>query len=339
MFEATIAGSLPKPSWLAEPEKLWASWRLEGPDLAAAKLDATLLVIKEQEDAGLDIVTDGEQSRQHFVHGFLEQVEGIDFAHKVEMGIRKDRYKAMVPTVTGPLRLKGRVHQLEARAARAHTGRKLKITLPGPMTIVDTIADRFYGDRIEMAAAFAAVLNEEAKALAADGVDVIQFDEPAFNVYTDEVVAWGIDTLHRSAEGLTCKTAVHICYGYGIQANIDWKETLGREWRQYEAIFPAIAASRIDQVSLECRNSRVPPDLMSLLHGKDVMVGVIDVATNEVETPEDVFATIETAMRFVPAERVLPCTNCGIAPMPRAVALAKLRALGAGAKLARERLS
>lgn len=339
MFEATIAGSLPKPAWLAEPNKLWAPWRLEGEELAAAKLDATLLVIKEQEDAGLAIVTDGEQSRQHFVHGFLERVEGIDFDHKVEMGIRKDRYKAMVPTVTGPLRLRGRVHASEARAARAHTGRKLKFTLPGPMTIIDTIADRHYGDRVKMAMAFADILNEEAKALQADGVDIVQFDEPAFNVYTDEVVEWGIDALHRAAEGLTCTTAVHICYGYGIKANLDWKETLGGEWRQYEAIFPAIAASRIDQVSLECRNSRVPPDLMGLLAGKDLMVGVIDVASDVVETPEEVAATIETALRFVPAERILPCTNCGMAPMPRAVAVAKLQALGAGAALARQRFA
>lgn len=339
MFEATTAGSLPKPSWLAEPNKLWAPWRLAGDDLAAGKRDATILVIKEQEDAGLDIVTDGEQSRQHFVHGFLERVEGIDFAHKVEMGIRKDRYKAMVPTVVGDLRLNGRVHESEAKAARAHTSRKLKFTLPGPMTIVDTIADRHYGDRVAMAMAFAAILNEEALALQADGVDVIQFDEPAFNVYTEEVVAWGIAALHRAIEGLACKTAVHICYGYGIQANLDWKETLGREWRQYEAIFPAIAGSRIDQVSLECRNSRVPPDLMSLLAGKDVMVGVIDVASDQVETPEEVAQTIESAMRFVPPERILPCTNCGMAPMSRRIALAKLEALGAGARLARERFA
>lgn len=337
MFPTTIAGSLPKPSWLAEPNRLWAPWRLGGEELAAAKRDATLLVIKEQEDAGLDIVTDGEQSRQHFVHGFLERVAGIDFDRKVEMGIRNDRYKAMVPTVTGPLRLHGRVHEAEARIARAHTDRKLKFTLPGPMTIVDTIADRHYGDRVEMAMAFADLLNQEARALEADGVDVIQFDEPAFNVYMDDVVRWGVDALHRAAEGLRCTTAVHICYGYGIQANLDWKQTLGSEWRQYEAIFPALAGSRIDQVSLECRNSRVPPELMALLAGKDVMVGVIDVATDDVETAEDVAAVIETASRFVPPERILPCTNCGMAPMPRQVALAKLVALGEGARLARAR--
>ena len=159
MFETTIAGSLPKPAWLAEPNTLWAPWRLEGALLEEAKGDATLLAIKDQEDAGIDIVGDGEQARRHFVHGFLERVEGIDFAHKVEMGIRADRYKAMVPQVVGPVRLKGRVHATEARLARAHTRRKLKFTLPGPMTIADTIADRHYGDKVKMALAFADLLN------------------------------------------------------------------------------------------------------------------------------------------------------------------------------------
>src|SRR5262244_1537915 len=241
MFPTTIAGSLPKPSWLAEPNRLWAPWRLDGAELAEAKRDATLLAIKQQEDAGIDVVGDGEQSRQHFVHGFLEAIDGIDFARKVEMGIRADRYKAMVPVVTGALRLKGRVHATEARLARAHTTRKLKLTLPGPMTIVDTIADAHYGDRIAMAMAFADLINAEARALAADGVDVIQIDEPAFNVYMREVREWGVEALNRAVAGVTCATAVHICYGYGIKANIDWKATLGAEWRQYEQIFPALA--------------------------------------------------------------------------------------------------
>ena len=338
MFPTTIAGSLPKPAWLAEPDKLWAPWRLSGPELAAGKLDATLLALKLQEDAGIDVVSDGEQSRQHFVHGFLEYVDGIDFAHKVEMGIRNNRYKAMVPTVTGPLRLKGRVHATEARHARAHTKRKFKITSPGPMTIVDTIADRHYDDRVQMALAFADLLNAEARALERDGVDVIQFDEPAFNVYMDEVRGWGIEALHRAIEGLTCTTAVHICYGYGIKANVDWKATLGSEWRQYEAIFPALAGSRIGQVSVECRNSKVPLSLLELLKGKDVQVGVIDVATDEIESAEDVAATIEAAARHVPKERIIAGTNCGMAPMRRDIALAKLMALGKGAALARQRL-
>ncbi len=337
LFPTTIAGSLPKPGWLAETHKLWPRWKLEGDALAEGKRDATLLWLKAQEDAGIDIVAEGEQSRQHFVHGFLEAVDGIDFARKVELGIRNNRYKALVPTVVAPLRLKGRVHATEARFARAHTGRKLKFTLPGPMTIVDTIADSHYGDRVRMAMAFADCLNQEARALEADGVDAIQFDEPAFNVYMDDVKRWGIDALHRAIDGLKCQTAVHICYGYGIKANVDWKQTLGSEWRQYEAIFPALAKSRIDQVSVECAHSHVPASLLRLLDGKDVLVGVIDVATDEVETPEEVVAVIAEAMKHVPQERIQPCTNCGLAPMDRAVALRKLAALGAGARLARER--
>ena len=337
MFATSIAGSLPKPGWLAETNKLWPQWRLEGEPLRQAKADATLLWIKLQEDAGLAIVTDGEQSRQHFVHGFLEQVEGIDFDHKVKMGIRNNRYEALVPQVVGPLRLKGRVHGFEARLARAHTTRQLKFTLPGPMTIVDTVADAHYGDRVKMAFAFAELLNQEALALQADGVDIIQFDEPAFNVYMKEAADWGVKALERAARGLTCTTAVHICYGYGIKANIDWKQGLGEEWRQYEQVFPALAASSIAQVSLECFHSHVPPQLMRLLEGKDVLVGVIDVASDEIETPEQVAETIGTALQFVPKHRLFPCTNCGLAPMDRDVAVRKLEALARGAELARRK--
>ena len=337
MLETTIAGSLPKPAWLAKPRMLWAPWQLEGETLVEAKRDATLLALKEQEDAGIDIVTDGEQARQHFVHGFLERIEGVDFARRVTMGIRNNRYNAEVPTVTGPLRRKSNVHGFEAKIARAHTRRRLKFTLPGPMTIVDTIADAHYGDKVALAMAFAALLNEEARELAEIGVDVVQFDEPAFNVYMAEATEWGIAALHRAAEDLPCKTAVHICYGYGIKANIDWKSSLGAEWRQYEAIFPALAMSRIDQVSVECAGAKVPLDLLGLLNGKEVLLGAIDVASERVETPEEVAATIEQASRFVPVERIYPCTNCGMAPMERSLANSKLVALSAGAALARRR--
>ncbi len=337
MFATTIAGSLPKPSWLAEPQRLWPQWQLAGDALAEGKHDATLVWLKTQEDAGIDILTDGEQSRQHFVHGFLERIEGIDFEHKVKMGIRDNRYEAMVPTVVAPLHLKARVHQTEAQLARAHTSRKLKFTLPGPMTIVDTIADQHYGDRVKIAMAFAELLNQEARALEADGVDVIQFDEPAFNVYMDDVKRWGIDALHRAIEGLRCTTAVHICYGYGIKANIEWKHALGTEWRQYEEIFPALAKSRLDQVSVECANSHVPMGLLRLLEGKDVLVGAIDVATDRVETAEDVAGVLAEAMKYVAKERIYACTNCGMAPMTRHIAAAKLAALNAGAVLARSR--
>jgi 5-methyltetrahydropteroyltriglutamate--homocysteine methyltransferase len=338
MFETAIAGSLPKPAWLAETRKLWPQWKSSGAELEAAKADATLLWIKAQEDAGLDIVGDGEQARQHFVHGFLAGVDGIDFEHKVKMGIRDNRYDAMVPQVVAKLALRGRVHAMEAQLARAHTKKKLKFTLPGPMTIVDTVADRFYGNKRDLAFAFAELLNQEALALQADGVDIVQFDEPAFNVYMQDAVDWGVQALERAAQGLACKTAVHICYGYGIEANTDWKQTLGEEWRQYEQVFPALARSRIDQVSLECIHSHVPLELIGLLEGKEVMVGVIDVASDRIETPEEVADTIGRALQFVSRDRLIACTNCGMAPMSREIALQKIDALAKGAALARQRL-
>ena len=338
MFETTIAGSLPKPSWLAEPGKLWPQWKLDGDALLEAKRDATLVWIKAQEDAGISIVGDGEQSRQHFVHGFLESVEGLDFEHKVKMGIRDNRYEAMVPVVVAAVKLQGRVHETEARIARAHTTRKLKITMPGPMTMVDTVADSHYRDKAKLAMALAELLNQEALALEAQGVDVIQFDEPAFNVYMDDVKRWGIEALHRASAGLKCKTAVHICYGYGIKANIDWKQSLGSQWRQYEEIFPALAKSRIDQISVECMHSRVPMNLLKLLGDKTVLVGAIDVASDKVETPEEIASLLSEATKYLPKENILACTNCGMAPMSRDIAQAKLRALCAGAALARERM-
>jgi 5-methyltetrahydropteroyltriglutamate--homocysteine methyltransferase len=338
MLQTTIAGSLPKPSWLAKPRVLWAPWSLSGPALAEAKRDAVLVALAEQEAAGIDIVSDGEQSRQHFVHGFLEAIDGVDFTRRVTIGIRADRYKAEVPTVTGPLARRRPVHADEVRFARAHTTRKLKFTVPGPMTIVDTLDDEHYRDRRRLAMEFARIINQEARELVALGLDVLQLDEPAFNVYMDDVVAWGIEALHRAVDGLACTTAVHICYGYGIKANTDWKATLGAEWRQYERTFPALAASRIGQISVECANSRVPVSLLGLLKGKDVLVGAVDVATDKVETPAEVAATIRGALRYVPPERLYPCTNCGMVPLDREIARGKLRALVAGAALIRREL-
>ena len=339
MLDTTIAGSLPKPAWLAAPRTLWAPWRLEGAALEECKRDAVRLVLREQEEAGIDIVTDGEQTRRHFVWGFVERLEGVDFSKMVTIGIRADRYKADVPTVTAPLRRRGPIHADEVRFLRQATRRRIKFTIPGPMTIVDTIHDAYYGSRARLAMALAVLINEEARELAALGVDVIQLDEPAFNVYMDEVRDWGVAALDRAVEGLPCKTAVHICYGYGIKANTDWKKTLGGEWRQYELTFPVLAASRIGGVSLECANSRVPMALIGLLGGKDVLVGAIDVATDRVETPAEVAAVIREAMRHVKAAQIFPCTNCGMVPLDRELARAKLGALGAGAALVRRELS
>ncbi len=334
LFPTTIAGSLPKPEWLAEPVALWAPWKLEGDALASAKRDAVRLALFDQEHAGIDIVTDGEQTRRHFVTTFIEGLDGVDFANKKTVRIR-NRYDADVPMVVGPVSRRHPIYVDDARFLRAETQHLTKYTLPGPMTMVDTLYDGHYRSREKLAWAFAEILNEEARAIEAAGIDVIQFDEPAFNVYFDEVRDWGVAALERAAQGLACKTAVHICYGYGIKANIEWKKTLGSEWRQYEQTFPLLAQSRVDQVSLECANSHVPIDLLALLAGKDVLVGAIDVASDRVETAEDVAATLRAAMRLVPAERLYPCTNCGMVPLSRDIARAKMRALAAGAALVR----
>jgi 5-methyltetrahydropteroyltriglutamate--homocysteine methyltransferase len=338
LLQTTIAGSLPKPSWLAQPNQLWAPWLPAGGSLEEAKRDAIRLAIRDQERAGIDIVTDGEQSRRHFVTGYLEHLTGIDFEHLVTMHIRQ-RYEAKVPQVVGPVSRPRAVHSEDVRLLRAETDHPIKYTLPGPMTIVDTLHDTYYKDRVRLAMEFAAILNKEARELEGWGVNVIQFDEPAFNVYMDDVRSWGIEALERAAEGLKCRTAVHICYGYGIKANIEWKKTLGSQWRQYERTFPVIARSRIDQVSLECHNSKVPLGLIGLLEGKDVMVGAIDVATERVEAPEEVAQTIRAALKFVKPDKLYPCTNCGMVPLPRAVALGKLHALAAGARIVRAELA
>lgn len=338
LLSTTLAGSLPKPSWLAEPEALWAAWKLEGDALAEGKRDAVRLALCMQERAGIDIVTDGEQTRRHFVTTFIEGLDGVDFEHRRTVHIR-NRYDADVPVVTGPVARRHPVFVGDAAFLRSQTTHRVKFTLPGPMTMVDTLYDAHYGSREKLAFAFAEILNEEAKDIAKAGIDIVQFDEPAFNVYFDEVRDWGIAALERAARGLGCKTAVHICYGYGIKANIDWKKSLGAEWRQYEQTFPLLARSSIDQVSLECAHSHVPIDLIGLLPGKDVMVGAIDVATSDVETPEDVAAVIRSALRFVPAERLLPCTNCGMVPLARPIAQAKLEALARGTALVRQEIA
>ena len=330
MLETTIAGSLPKPQWLADPEKLWPAWHLAGDALRDAQDDAVRVALFEQERAGIAVVTDGEQTRRHFVHGFAAELDGVDRTKIQRRGIRADRYEAECPTIVGPIHRYRAVHADEMRFARSGTNRKLKVTLPGPMTIVDTLVDAYYGSREKAAFAFARAIRNEIEELASIGVDVVQIDEPAFNVYFDDVDAWGLAALDACVDGVTCETAVHVCYGYGVPANVAWKSTLGDEWNQYAFLFPLLAQTAIGGVSFEFAASHVPERVLGMLGEKKAIVGVIDVASNEIETPEDVAATIAVARKYLPPGRIACSTNCGMAPMPRGVAYAKLRALGAG---------
>ncbi|MEN4550230.1 methionine synthase [Pantoea agglomerans] len=337
LLPTSTAGSLPKPSWIAQPEVLWSPWKLQDEELVDGKRDALRLCLDDQVRAGIDIVSDGEQTRQHFVTTFIEHLSGVDFEKREVVRIR-NRYDASVPTVVGEVSRQKPVFVEDAKILRKLTDRPIKWALPGPMTMIDTLYDNHYKSREKLAWEFAKILNQEAKELEAAGVDIIQFDEPAFNVFFDEVNDWGIAALERAIEGLKCETAVHICYGYGIKANTDWKKTLGTEWRQYEEVFPKLQRSAIDIVSLECQNSRVPMDLIELIRGKKVMVGAIDVATHAIETPEEVASTLRKALQFVDAENLYPSTNCGMIPLPRQVANGKLHALSAGAEIVRREI-
>ncbi|MDF7649494.1 MULTISPECIES: methionine synthase [Pantoea] len=337
LLPTSTAGSLPKPSWLAQPETLWSPWKLQGQELVDGKKDALRLILDDQIQAGIDIVSDGEQTRQHFVTTFIEHLNGVDFEKREIVRIR-NRYDASVPTVINAVARMKPVFIEDAKFLRQQTKQPIKWALPGPMTMIDTLYDNHYKSREKLAWEFAKILNQEAKELEAVGIDIIQFDEPAFNVFFDEVNDWGIAALERAVEGLKCETAVHICYGYGIKANTDWKKTLGSEWRQYEEIFPKLQQSSIDIVSLECQNSRVPMDLIELIRGKKVMVGAIDVATNDIETPEQVADTLRKALQFVDADKLYPSTNCGMTPLSREIARGKLNALSAGAAIVRNEL-
>lgn len=338
LLPTSTAGSLPKPSWLAHPEKLWSPWKLDDQELIEGKQDALRVALAEQQRAGIDIVSDGEQTRQHFVTTFIEHLTGVDFEQRETVKIR-DRYEASVPTVVGAVSREKPVFVEDAKFLRQQTKAPIKWALPGPMTMIDTLYDAHYKSREKLAWEFATILNQEAKELEAAGVDIIQFDEPAFNVFFEEVNDWGIATLEKAIEGLKCETVVHICYGYGIQANTDWKKTLGSEWRQYEEIFPKLQTSNVDMVSLECHNSHVPMDLIELIRGKKVMVGAIDVANNKVESPDEVANTLRKALQFVDADKLYPCTNCGMAPLARGVARGKLNALAAGAEIVRQEIA
>ena len=338
VLPTSIVGSLPKPSWLAQPETLWSPWSLQGDALVEGKRDALRISTHEQSNRGIDIVSDGEQTRQHFVTTFIEHLSGVDFEKRKTVRIR-DRYDASVPTVFSAVSREKPVFVDDAKFLRQQTDQPIKWALPGPMTMIDTLYDDHYKSREKLAWEFATVLNQEAKDLEAAGVDIIQFDEPAFNVFFEEMKDWGVAALERAAEGLRAETAVHICYGYGIKANNDWKTTLGSEWRQYEESFPLLQRSSLDIVSLECHNSHVPMDLIELIRGKKVMLGAIDVANETIETPEEVAATLRKALKFADADKLIPSTNCGMAPFARDVSLAKMSALSAGTAIVREELS
>ena len=341
MLEASIVGSLPKPVWLAPPNMLKAPWRLSGTELREAQDDAVRLAIREQEDAGLAVVTDGELRRRHYIWGFLDGLTGIDTERLAQQRSRGGRYSdtTEVARIIGAVERARPVFLDACRFARDVTTRQLKVTLPGPMTIVDSVADEHYGaDRRTLAMRFARALNAEARDLAAAGADIIQFDEPCFNIYLEDVEAWGVEALEECMDGVAALKAVHICYGYGTPAVLAWK-TKNTDWGHYGVTLPLLARSSVNQVSVECAASGVDVSVLHELGGKDVLLGAINVGTEDVETPEIVAGRIRRALEYVPASQLYPCTDCGLVPRSREASQGKMRALAAGAAIVREELA
>lgn len=340
-IRTTIAGSLPKPTWLAEPERLYAPWKLDGDMLREGQDDAVSLWLSEENAAGIDIVTDGEQRRRHYIWGFLESLAEVDFDN---LGLRKSRGQRYVeetkaPLIKNELSWPGPVMLDAYRFATQHTDRAIKVTLPGPMTVADSVIDEAGGrDDPEFAMMYAEILNKEARALADAGCDVIQIDEPCFNIYVDAVADWGIEALERAFDGVTATRAVHICYGYGVPAVLDWK-TENTDWGHYHKTLPLLGKSAIDQVSVECAASGVDLSVLESLRGKDVLVGVIDVGSEEVESAETVAGRIRAALDHVEADHLIACTDCGLVPRSRTAAAGKLHALAEGAALVNGTLS
>lgn len=334
----TLVGSLPRPAWLATPEAVRPEWRLAGALLAEGQDDAVLVALKLQEDLGLDIVTDGEQRRRHYIESFTQGLAGFDYTRLVDKRTRGGRYTAPVPMVARPVAWRQPVLLAALQFARAHTTCPLKVTIPGPMTIVDTSHDAYYGNARVFAFAVADAINTEARALAAAGADVIQIDEPCFNVYLDQVEAWGIAALDRCLDGVAATTAVHVCYGYGTPAVLAWKRQ-NRDWDQYRRLLPLLRASRVQQVSLEFAAPGLDPSVLRLLGDKDVLFGCVDVSPAPAEPVEAVAARLRAALAHVPPERLYPCTDCGMAPLPRRLAQEKLAVLVAAARQVRAELS
>ena len=339
MLQTMLVGSLPRPTWLVPPNAMYVSWQLQGDMLREGQDDAVLLALADQEAAGLNIVTDGEQRRRHYIWGFVEGLTGLDFSRLVEIETRGNRYgiKVRAARVVEQLRRPRSVLVEALRFMKQHTTKPVKVTLPGPMTIADTVADEYYGERRQLAGELARLVNEEACELAENGCDIVQFDEPCFNIYLDAVEEWGIRTLEQCAQGVQAKTAVHICYGYGIPAVVAWKSK-NTDWGHYARTLPLLRTSTIDMISVECAASGVDPAVLAEARGKDLMVGVIDVGTEEVETRETVAARIRTALQYVTPEHLYPCTDCGMIPRSRSAARGKMQALADGAWLVRAEL-
>ncbi len=334
LIPTTVVGSMPKPSWLAANwYSVVGSWKLQGEALAEAQDDATLVALRDQEAAGIDIVCDGEQRRGTHYSYFLHQLDGVDTERLAPKAMRAGKFTQDVPRVVGPIRLRTHRTLDDYRFLRRHTSRPIKATLPGPSTLVDGTADEHYGDERALALAYATALNEEIRGLAAAGCEMVQLDEPVFTRIPWKLADWGVEALDRAFDGTAVTSCVHICYGYRARLR-------EKEWTYgYEEIFPHLARARVAQYSLEVAEPRFDAAVLAKLPGKMVQLGVIDVGTDEVETPETVAARLQAALAILPVDRLLAAPDCGMAARSREAARLKLHALVLGTQIVRRELA
>lgn len=336
LFPTTLVGSLPQPDWLIDRDKLAGTfpprvrmkelWRVAEPHLQQAWEDATLLAIRAQEEAGLDIVTDGEIRRESYSNRFATALDGVDLDRPGTV-MNRSGLPIPVPRVTGPIRRRHAVEVDDLLFLKRHTRRRVKITVPGPFTMSCQAQNDHYPDDAAMAMAYAGALNEEIRDLFAAGADVVQIDEPWMQAQPEKARQYGLAALNAALEGIEGTTAVHICFGYAAMV---------QQRPSGYSFLPELAGCRCRQVSIETAQSKLDCAVLATLGDKQVMVGCIDLSTPEVESPEVVAVRIRRALPHVPKERVILAPDCGMKYLPRESAAGKMRSMVAAARMLRE---
>ena len=338
ILPTTLVGSYPQPDWLIDRQRLGAVapprvrfrefWRVAPEFLEAAQDDATLLAIRDQERAGIDIVTDGEMRRESYSNRFATALDGVDIDNPGEARTRSGKLQ-LVPRVVGPIRWRHAIERRDVAFLRANTGRRIKITLPGPFTMAQQAKDEHYKDEAALAMAYAEAVNAEAKDLKAAGADVIQLDEPYLQAQPEKARHYAIAAINRALEGVPGPTVVHLCFGYAY---------IVRGKPSGYSFLPELSETRADQISIEAAQPKLDLGVLRDLAPKTVMLGVLDLGDSEVESAETVAARIRRALDDAPPERIVPAPDCGMKYLPRATAFGKLKALAEGAALVRRAL-
>jgi 5-methyltetrahydropteroyltriglutamate--homocysteine methyltransferase len=338
ILETTVVGSYPQPNWLVDRAKLGSKvprvrqpelWRVDPALLEQAQDDATLLAIRDMERAGVDIITDGEMRRESYSNRFATALQGVDIENPGTT-INRSGQRAVVPRITGPIRRRAPVEVRDVEFLRRNTDRRIKITLPGPFTMTQQAQDDYYGDEEALALAFAAAVNDEIRDLKAAGADVIQLDEPWLQARADRAARYGVKAINRALQGIEGTTVVHLCFGYAAAV---------KDKPSGYSFLPQLADTTASQISIEAAQPRLDLGVLKELSRKSIMLGVIDLGTEEVETPQQVAERIHAGLKVLPADRLAVAPDCGMKYLPRAVAFAKLKALVDGAALVRRELA